>query len=386
LFESYRGILRQVSTPEECSIFLRHLGFNVAATARGNQFCFRSPLSLNEQLANTANHIANQLKEADGVLALHGVQEAMPHLSSEALANMREQFLPEVHEVEVGGMPCWRSAEAIHLPQDFEEKLKIAVDTLVALDEKVSVANLEFALNLLCRIRVREEYSLLDNRTFMRVCAKHYQGKNDFFPNANNPRIFKKSKSEPGKRERGSNTQFSSIAVPIGAELVFTKNSHITCIVLNDTNQVKYADKAWTISMLAKHLLGKVTVNGFCFFSYQGEVLWKRRLRMKQKSNDNEKREQKKPLPAKVRGAAGKIIGLQGRPLSPTTWRAFRTAGTNPRVAEWARRVGNGESAASIASESGCMVSTVRAYIINHRRYFAVCEKNGIVPAGGTNV
>ena len=90
--------------------------------------------------------------------------------------------------------------------------------------------------------------------------------------------------------------------------------------------------------------------------------------------------------PAKVQKTESKIIGLEGRPLSPSTWRAFRSAGTNPRVAEWARRVENGESVENIASENGLMVSTVKEYIINRRRYFVICEKNGIVPEGGANV
>jgi hypothetical protein len=84
--------------------------------------------------------------------------------------------------------------------------------------------------------------------------------------------------------------------------------------------------------------------------------------------------------------AEGKIIGLEGRPLSSTTWRLFRSAGTNPRVAEWARRVANGESLENIAQENGLMVSTVKEYIINRRSYFDICEKNGIVPEGDADV
>lgn len=77
---------------------------------------------------------------------------------------------------------------------------------------------------------------------------------------------------------------------------------------------------------------------------------------------------------------------LGGAAVIAMTWRSFRSAGTNPRVAEWARRVENGESVENIAIESGLMVSTVKEYIINSHRYFVICEKNGIVPKGGTNV
>jgi hypothetical protein len=92
------------------------------------------------------------------------------------------------------------------------------------------------------------------------------------------------------------------------------------------------------------------------------------------------------PPPAEVQEAEDGVIGIEGQALSPTTWRAFRSAGTNPRVAEWARRVANGESVENVARESGLMVSTVKEYIINRRRYFDLCEKNGIVPESGANV
>ena len=127
--------------------------------------------------------LAERLQEAGGTLALNEIEEAMPHLTAEALESVRAQFLPDVHLAEIGGVPCWRSAEAIPLPEDFAEKLTTAVDTLVALEEKVSVAKLEFALNLFYCMRFREEYALQDNGAFMRLCAKHYQGGNDVFRN-----------------------------------------------------------------------------------------------------------------------------------------------------------------------------------------------------------
>ena len=92
------------------------------------------------------------------------------------------------------------------------------------------------------------------------------------------------------------------------------------------------------------------------------------------------------PLPAKVQEAEGGVIGLEGRALSPATWRAFRSAGNNPRVAEWARRVANGESVENIARENGLMVSTVKEYITNRRRYIDTCKRNGIVPENDADV
>jgi hypothetical protein len=386
LFRDFCGVLRHIATPEDCAAFLRHLGFTVAEWGKGGYFCSQPPPSLDNSLAAISETIAGWLEEADGMLTFHEIEQAMPHLTAEALESIRVHFLPEVHEAEVGGVPCWCSTEAIPLPEDFSEKLTTAVDTLVALEERMSAANLEFALNLLYRIRFRKEYALSDNGTFMRVCAKHYQGGNDVFPNTKKPRIRANDLSVPGRRVRSPNTRFRNLGVPVGAELVFTKDSHITCTVLDNSNQVEHDGKAWAISALATHLLDVSTVNGFCYFIYVGETLWERRLRLEREGKQDEYQAEEMPPPAEVQEAEGKIIGLEGRPLSPTTWRLFRSAGTNPRVAEWARRVANGESLENIAQENGLMVSTVKEYIINRRRYFDICEKNGIVPAGGADV
>jgi hypothetical protein len=336
-------------------------------------------------LAAISKTIAGWLEEADGTLTFYELEQAMPHLTAEALESIRVHLLPEVHELEVGGVPCWCSTEALHLPEDFSEKLTTTVDTLVALEKRVSVANLEFALNLLYLTRFREEYALTDNDTFMRVCAKYYQGGEDVFPNKRNPSLRANDLSIPGRRVRSPNTRFRTLGVPVGAELVFTKDN-ISCVVLDDISRVEYDGKEWAISTLAMHLLGVSSANGFCYFSYEGETLWERRLRLERERKQDEYQAEEIPPPDKVQDTEGGIIGLEGRPLSPSTWRLFRITGTNPRVADWARRVENGENIENIAAESRLTVSTVKQYIKNRRRYLVICEKNGIVPEDGADV
>lgn len=280
LFESYCGVLRHIVTPEYFATFLRHQGFLVAVWGKCGFVCLQPPSNLCERLAAASKTIADLIEKADGTLALSEIEEAMPHLTAEALAGIREIFLSEVHKTEVGGVPCWRSAGAILLPEDFAEQLTTIVATLVALEESVTAAKLGFALNLFYRIRFREEYALPDTGTFMRVCAKYYQGGNAVFPNTNKPCANAGGLPVTGKRVRSPNTRFYNLGVPIGAILVFTNNSHITCTVRDDSNQVEYNGKAWAISALANHLLDLSACNGFSHFSYEGETLWKRRLRL----------------------------------------------------------------------------------------------------------
>lgn len=385
LLKDFCGVFRHIATPEDCAAFLRHFGFTVAVWGKGCYFCSLPPPNLDDSLAAISVTIAGWLEDADGTLTFHEMEQAMPHLTAEALESIRVHLLPEVHETEVGGVPCWCSTEAIPLPEDFSEKLTTAVDTLVALEERMSAANLEFALNLLYRIRFRKEYALPDNDTFLRVCAKHYLGGNDVFPNSKKPRVRANDWSVSGRRVRSPNTRFRSLGVPIGAELGFTKDSHVTCTVLDDSNQVEYGGKAWAISALATHLLGGSAANGFACFSYEGEILWDRRLRLEREGEQDEYQVEEMP-PTKVRVVESRIIGLEGRKLSPSTWRSFRADGTNPHVAVWARRVKNGESVEKIARETGYAVSTMKVMISNFQLYFKVCRLNGIVPEGDVDV
>lgn len=235
LYESFNVDLRHISKPEDFVAYLRYLKFSVTAWAKRGILCFQPPTSLDERLAATSNTIAKRLDEAGGTLTLIEIENAVPHLTTKILAGMLEQFMPEVDEAEIGGMPCWRNVREIPLPDDFAEKLTNAVETLVALEEKVSVANLEFALNLFYCFRFREEYALPDNGAFMRVCAKHYQGGNDVFS--------KKTKgiaSAPASGDRRCPTRFRDLGVPVGTELVFTEDSQITCTVRDDSNKVEY--------------------------------------------------------------------------------------------------------------------------------------------------
>jgi len=386
LFNIFSGVLRHIFKSEDCSTFLKYLGFTVTDWRKGESFCYWPPLCLNDNLLATSVEIAEWLKESGGTLPFHEIELNMPHLTAEVLEAIRVNSLPEVHTAEVGGVPCWCSSEAIHLPEDFSEKLTTVVDTLVDLDEKVSSSKIEFALNLFYRIRFRDEYALKDNDTFMRVCAKHYQGGNDVFPNTKKPSVKVNGLSEPGKRVRSPNTRFRNLGVPVGAKLVFANDSHIICNVLDDSNQVEYDGKSWSISALAIHLLGVSSANGFCYFSYDGEILWDRRLRFERADKQNEYQATEMTLPAKISESESGIKGLEGGEISLSTWNAFRRDGTNPRVAEWVRLVEKGERVEQIALKSGYAVSTMKNMISNYRLYFKVCKLNGIVPEGGTDV
>ena len=138
----------------------------------------------------------------------------------------------------------------------------------------------------LFRFRFREECSLQNNATFKRVCAEHYRGEHDVMSKWERSSTRITGSQRAGRRrQRRANTTFSMLGIPIGTELVFTKDNSIICSVIDHKNRVKYDGKQWNLSTLAVHLQGS-TVSGFFYFSYQGETLRDRRLRLEQGGAD----------------------------------------------------------------------------------------------------
>ena len=54
---------------------------------------------------------------------------------------------------------------------------------------------------------------------------------------------------------------------------MFSKDSTKTCITADDVNKVNYQGKEYSISGLAKMLLGVSAVQGGQYFMYKGELL-----------------------------------------------------------------------------------------------------------------
>lgn len=387
LFDGFRHALPSIATPEGFVEFLRHSGFHVTAWGKAEVFCTLPSLNLEDAVRTLAATLSGLVGEADGTLTFHEIEQIAPHLAAGELEHVRARFLPEIHSTELSGVSCWCSSEAIMLPEDFSEKLTAIVDTLEVLNEKVSVENIAFALNLFYRVQFREEYSLIDNSTFLSICEKYYQGSSNIFSGTNGNRKITDSRVVSNGRVRRKNTRFSDLGIPIGAQLMFTQDNVSICIVADETNQVEYSGKLWAISSLAMHLLNTSSPkNGFDFFSYMGEILWNRRIRLEREGNIGEEQASEPQSSIKIQEKSEGIIGLSGQVLSASTWRAFKRDGTSLRVKEWAFRVSNGESLEQIAKEAGYAVPTMKGMISNYHLYFKVCKLNGIASEDNTNV
>jgi hypothetical protein len=73
-------------------------------------------------------------------------------------------------------------------------------------------------------------------------------------------------------RDKAKSQGFAALGVPIGATLVFKKDPAIVVKTLDDKNKVEYQGKPYSISTLAKQLVGS-PVSGYLYFKYEGKAL-----------------------------------------------------------------------------------------------------------------
>jgi hypothetical protein len=71
---------------------------------------------------------------------------------------------------------------------------------------------------------------------------------------------------------------FSHVKIPFGSELTFTRDENIKCKVISE-REVEYEDNRYSLSGLAKYILGKMgynwkSVQGPMYFTYNGKTLY----------------------------------------------------------------------------------------------------------------
>jgi hypothetical protein len=76
--------------------------------------------------------------------------------------------------------------------------------------------------------------------------------------------------AEEQKKEKSRG--FSAFGIPIGATLAYKKDPSVTVKTLDDRNKVEYQGKPFSISTLAKQLVGS-PVSGYLYFKYGGRII-----------------------------------------------------------------------------------------------------------------
>lgn len=91
----------------------------------------------------------------------------------------------------------------------------------------------------------------------------------------------KKQDAGTGKTDgqKQSRLTFAMLGIPVGSELVYKKDDHIRCVTVDDMSNVSYNGVTYTISGLAKKMIG-FSVQGGQYFSYNGELLTDIRKRL----------------------------------------------------------------------------------------------------------
>jgi hypothetical protein len=73
-------------------------------------------------------------------------------------------------------------------------------------------------------------------------------------------------------REKAKSRGFAALGIPVGSILVFKKDPAVTVKTLDDKNKVEYQDKPYSISTVAKQLVGS-PVSGYLYFKFEGKAL-----------------------------------------------------------------------------------------------------------------
>lgn len=73
-------------------------------------------------------------------------------------------------------------------------------------------------------------------------------------------------------RGRAKSQGFAAFGIPVGSTLVFKKDSAVTVKTLDGKNKVEYLGGTYSISTLAKRLVGS-PVSGYLYFKFEGKAL-----------------------------------------------------------------------------------------------------------------
>jgi len=110
-----------------------------------------------------ANYLLCLLESGGGTVAKAKVTDGLPFLKEDEIIRIFAEYLPDVIETTVAGIPCW---QRIQLPVDFAEHFKEAVAKLEEMGFVISPDNLNLTLSIRYGKNFRASYGLGDNFAF----------------------------------------------------------------------------------------------------------------------------------------------------------------------------------------------------------------------------
>jgi len=88
-------------------------------------------------------------------------------------------------------------------------------------------------------------------------------------------------------RNKRSAFNFKMVEIPAGAELKFIRDESVVCTVAPDQKHIEFQGETTSLSTAAQKVLGyKWRVQGPAYWTYEGEILDERRIRLEEGSDD----------------------------------------------------------------------------------------------------
>jgi len=116
-----------------------------------------------------AEYLLSLLENGGGTVAKATVADKLPFLKDEDIARIFAEYVPDVNETSVAGIPCW---QRIRLPVDFAEHIKETTAKLEEMGFVVSPDNLNLALSIRYGKNFRVSYGLKDNGAFKKFLKR----------------------------------------------------------------------------------------------------------------------------------------------------------------------------------------------------------------------
>ena len=143
--------------------------------------------------------------------------------------------------------------------------------------------NLRSIENFEGKKRVREFYAMSPEDAFDLLKAIAEINGRESCLKKHTPTLQEKKDEKIANSIRKSNIDFYELGIKPGDEFIYIHNPNIKVKVV-DNRTIEYNGKSYTVTGLAKKLLGKNTaINGALHFSYNGEILSEMRNRIENK-------------------------------------------------------------------------------------------------------
>ena len=380
----FEGRLRLLHTPADYEAFFAYFFRNPSwrLSQEVGVHALQRPHAepLQALLERDAARVSAMVEAAGGALRNSDALAELPHLDGESLAVVMKKFAPDIHEVDLDGEQGWQRVDAIHLPDDFSDKLTRILERMLELDFKATLDSVNFALSMEYGVHFRKEHALEDDVLFRRVVEKHYKGAEKIGWRFG--ARFAKVKEEIEERAEKQSVRIEPKPSQIIGQSGKALSAHTwDCYVRNwnDPRRLEIAHlKAQGVSsaeIAKRYNLTKGTIDGWILWTHHNMPKILELNGMTEADLDVTPSRRRVGLSERMQS---EIMGLEGKPLQAHVWKEFKKRYKHPLREEMVKMVAEGMTVAEIAKKVGYCKGYISEIVQLQQRMPKILELNGM--------